>query len=108
MITYYWTIDSLGAYPEYDGEQDVVFVIYATYYGTDGTYTEGVKIAQSLIIDANEPFTPYPDLTEDQVTGWLLAALTPSQIDQMQISIQAKINADNKPPFVQLPLPWSN
>lgn len=108
MITYSWTITALNCYPQYQGEQDVVFTIYATYTGTDGTYSSSVEIAQSLILDNNSTFTPYADLTESQVLGWLLASTTPQQIDQMQAKIAAQITADNQPPFVQLPLPWSN
>jgi len=108
MITYSWTITSLGSYPQYDGEQDVVIFIDATYTGTDGTYSSSIKIGQSLIIDASTPFTPYADLTENQVLGWLTTALTPQQIDQMQAKIATQIAADNQPTIVQLPLPWSN
>ena len=108
MITYSWTITALNCYPEYQGQQDVVFTIFATYTGTDGTYSSNVEIAQSLIINTNTNFTPYADLTENQVMEWLLATLTPLQINQMQSTISTQIIADNQPPFVQLPLPWSN
>lgn len=108
MITYSWDITALNSYPEYMGEQDVVFTIFATYSGTDGTYSSEVKVIQSLILDNDTVFTPYADLTEQQVLGWLLTALTPQQIEQMQSKISAQIIADYQPPFVQLPLPWSN
>lgn len=108
MITYSWTITALNSYPEYMGNQDVVFSIFATYTGTDGTYSSSINISQSLILNNDTTFTPYSDLTEQQVLGWLLAALYPQQIDQMQAEITAQIIADNQPPFVQLPLPWSN
>ena len=108
MITYSWTITALNSYPEYQGEQDVVFTIFAIYTGTDGTYTSNIKVAQALVLNNSSTYTPYADLTENQVLGWLLEALTPQQIDQMQAKIAAQITADNQPPFVQLPLPWSN
>ena len=108
MITYSWTITSLNSYPTYKNEQDVVFAIFATYTGTDGTYTANVPSAQSLVLGNASVFTPYADLTKNQVLGWLLASLTPQQIDQMQAEIAAQINADSQPAFVQLPLPWSN
>ena len=108
MITYSWTITALNSYPEYQGEQDVVFTIFATYTGTDGTYSANIQISQALILNNNSTFTPYSELTENQVLEWLLMALTPQQIDQMQSKIATQINADNQPPFVQLPLPWSN
>jgi hypothetical protein len=108
MITYSWNITALNSYPEYQGQQDVVFTIFATYTGTDGTYSSDINISQSLIISDNSIFTPYADLTENQVLGWLLSVLTPLQINQMQSKITAQIIADNQPNFVQLPLPWSN
>lgn len=46
MITYSWAITALGSYPEYQGEQNVVFVIYATYSGTDGQFTSSIDIGQ--------------------------------------------------------------
>jgi hypothetical protein len=108
MITYSWDITALNSYPEYMGNQDVVFTIFATYTGTDGTYSSSINMSQALIIGNSSTFTPYADLTEEQVLGWLLAALTPQQISQMQSKITMQIIADNQPPFVQLPLPWSN
>jgi hypothetical protein len=108
MITYSWTITALNSYPEYQGEQDVVFTIFATYTGTDGTYSSSVEVAQSLVLGNTSVYTPYADLTETQVLGWLTEALGPQQIDQMQAKIATQITADNQPPFVQLPLPWSN
>ena len=108
MITYSWVITALGSYPEYQGEQNVVFVIYANYTGTDGKFSSSIEISQSLILDSNQPFIPYANLTENQVMGWLLAALTPQQIDQMQATIATQINADEQQSYIQLPLPWSN
>lgn len=108
MITYSWAITALGSYPEYQGEQNVVFVIYATYSGTDGQFTSSIDIGQSLILNNSQPFTSYADLTEEQVMGWLLAVLTPQQISQMQTKIAAQINADEQQSYIQLPLPWSN
>lgn len=90
------------------GNQDVVFTIYATYTGTDGTYSSDIHISQALVLDSDATFTPYADLTEQQVLGWLITALTPQQISQMQSKITTQIIADNQPLFVQLPLPWSN
>lgn len=108
MITYFWTITALNSYPEYEGEQDVVFTILATYTGTDGTYFSSIDVAQALIFSNTSTFTPYSDLTENQVLAWLTETLGPQQIEQMQLKIANQIAADNQPPFVQLPLPWSN
>jgi len=108
MITYSWAITALNCYAQYEGEQDVVFTIFATYTGTDGTYSSSVEVAQALVLSNTSTFTPYADLTQSQVLDWLTEALGPQQISQMQSKIAAQITADNQPPFVQLPLPWSN
>lgn len=108
VINYSWTITSLGSYPEYEGQADVVFVIYATYTGVDGQFSSSINVGQSLILDSNTAFTPYADLTEEQVLGWLITALTPLQISQMQTKITTQILAEQQQSYVQLPLPWSN
>jgi hypothetical protein len=51
-----------------------------------------------------EDFTPYPDLTFDQVCGWLDAGLDVVTIDaNLAQQIENLIN----PPVVSLPLPWA-
>ena len=65
----------------------------ASNYGTCGFSAPG------------DPFTPYADLTQDQVLGWIWANgvdkdATEAAVDQQ---IQNQIN----PPIVSPPLPWS-
>ena len=67
MITYSWTITALNSYPEYMGNQDVVFTIFAIYTGTDNTYSSDIHLSQALILDSDGTFTPYADLTEEKV-----------------------------------------
>lgn len=49
-------------------------------------------------------FTPYADLTQEQVLGWCYA----NGVDQavQETLVQAQIDAQINPPIVQLPLPW--
>jgi hypothetical protein len=50
-------------------------------------------------------FTPYAQLTQDQVLGWCWA----NGVDKeaTEASVQAAINNQINPPVVQPPLPWS-
>jgi len=49
-------------------------------------------------------FTPYDQLTQDQVLGWCWA----NGVDKAatEAGVQASINNSINPPVVQLPLPW--
>ena len=51
-------------------------------------------------------FTPYADLTQEQVLGWCYA----NGVDQAatEAAIQANIDNQINPPIVQPPLPWAN
>jgi hypothetical protein len=125
MITYSWKITALDTslYP-FDEKSQVVFTIYATYTGTEikdstdqpdqlpKTYLSNINLTQNLIFNNEAPFTPYADLTEEQVLGWLLDLLPQQKIDEMQVTIGKEIAdqiyADYKPFCMQQTLPWSN
>jgi hypothetical protein len=49
-------------------------------------------------------FTPYADLTQDQVLGWCWA----NGVDKfaVELSVQQQIDNQINPPVVQTPLPW--
>jgi hypothetical protein len=49
-------------------------------------------------------FTPYADLTQDQVLGWIWA----NGVDQQATEQAVQTNIDNQinPPIVTPPLPW--
>lgn len=53
-----------------------------------------------------DPFTPYADLTQDQVLGWCWANGVDK--DSAEASIQTQIDQQINPPVIQPPLPWSN
>jgi len=68
---------------------------YATAYGSVGfTYTEG------------EPFTPFNQLTQEQVLGWVWA----NGVDKAEVeaNIQRQLDDQINPPIIQPPLPWLN
>jgi hypothetical protein len=75
--------------------------------GTDGEYTAGVYGTVGLTLDPEAPFTPYADLTEAQVIGWVQDALGTEQVDAYEANVAAQIEAQINPPVVTPPLPWS-
>jgi hypothetical protein len=111
MTTITWSIEQLSCYPQELGETDVVFSaawrvngvddtsgtpLYATVYGSQGVapYTEG------------QPFTPYADLTQAQVIGWVQDAMGAEQVAAINANIEQQIESQVNPTVVTPPLPW--
>lgn len=52
-----------------------------------------------------DPFTPYADLTQDQVLGWCWD--NGVNKDETEAAVQQQLNNLINPPVVQEPLPWA-
>ena len=104
MTQIIWNVSQLDAYPEYDGEQDCVFCVHCQCNGTDGTYNGSVYSSTGVTLDAEAPFTPYADLTQDQVLGWVWE----SGVDKAatEAAVAQQIENQINPPVVSPPLPW--
>ena len=107
MPIYTWVIERLDCYPERDNQTDVVFSIHWRLNAQDGNYGASAYGTVGLTYSEGQPFTPYAQLTEAQVLGWLLAALGPDQIAQLEAALAANIAAQINPPVVSPPLPWA-
>ena len=107
MITYTWTVVQMNAYPKADGEQDVVFTVHWALSGTDGTYTGSTYGSTGVTVDGSAPFTPYADLTQDQVIGWVQDAMGAEQVASYEANIATQIQDQINPPVVTPPLPWA-
>ena len=106
-ITNVWSIVQLNAYPELDGQADVVFTVHWTLNGTDGTYNGSVYGSVGVTIDPDAPFVPYADLTQAQVIGWVQDALGEEQVASYEANVAQQIADQQGPPVVTPPLPWS-
>jgi len=106
MTTFNWIVTAMDCYPQADGETDVVFTVHWTCAGTDGTYSSSVYNTQAVTYTAGSPYTPYADLTQDQVLGWIWSA----GVDKAatEAAVQQMIDNQINPPVVTPPLPWSN
>lgn len=106
-ITNTWGVVQMDAYPEYEGESDVVFTVHWTLTGTDGTYTGSVYGTVGVTYTAGSPYTPYADLTEAQVVGWVQDALGEEQVAAYEANVATQIENQINPPVVTPPLPWA-
>lgn len=107
-ITNTWSVVQMDCYPQADGETDVVFTVHWTLSGTDGTYTGSVYGSQAVTVDPAAPFTPYADLTEEQVVGWVQDAMGAEQVAAYEANVAQQIADQIDPPVVVPPLPWAN
>jgi hypothetical protein len=62
------------------------------------------RISTAAPATAPENFTPYDQLTQDQVLGWCFS----NGVDQSAIeaNVSAQINDQINPPIIAPPLPW--
>lgn len=106
-VTYTWSVVQMDAYPEEGGETDVVFNVHWTLAGIDQTYQGYAYGSQGVSVDSTAPFTPYVDLTEAQVIGWVQTAMGAEQVATYEANVAQQIEAQINPPVVTPPLPWS-
>ena len=68
------------------------------------TYT-GTVYSTTTFEGPGDPYTPYADLTQDQVLGWCWAA----GVDKAsaEAAVQSNIDLQINPVIIQPPLPWS-
>jgi hypothetical protein len=106
MTTFNWQIEQLNCYPQAEGQTDVVFTVHWRLTGTDGTYSGSVYSTCGVTYVAGAPYTPYADLTQDQVLGWIWASGVDK--DSAEAAVQTQIDNQINPPVVSPQLPWIN
>ena len=109
-VSYFWTINPLEAYPTSSGESDVVFTAHWQLHATE-TVGETVYNAQSigtqgLTYASGSAFTPFEELTLEQVQGWVENAMGTGSVDNMKAGLAQNIANQINPPVVTLTSPW--
>ena len=103
--TYQWVVNELSTAPSEDGLTDVVKIVHWSRIATQDEIVVPSYGTMYCTTPSETDFTAYPDLTQEQVVGWLDAGLDVLTIDAyLDKQIQDIIN----PPLIVLPLPWSN
>lgn len=106
-IEYTWEIPKMATKPQEGNLNDVVVIVYwirrATCMDGGKVYTQFLEGSMACTTPSETDFTAYPDLTFEQVCGWLEAGMTYVSFDQeLAKNIEEQIN----PPTVILPNPW--
>ena len=104
MTIYIWQITSMPSYAQIDGQSDVVFQVNWQCVAQDEGYNAVSVGTVSVTYTAGSPFTPYADLTQDQVWGWINPSIDRPEIEA---NLQAMIDEQKNPSVVTPPLPWA-
>ena len=103
MASFTWNVTQMNCIPQDGSYSDVVVVVHWTCVGVQDQYSASVYSTCQLPAPEGA-FTPYADLTQDQVLGWMWA----NGVDQQATEQAVQTNIDNQinPPIVTPPLPW--
>jgi len=98
MTTFKWSISQLDRLTS-DGW---VFTVHYTVSAVEDTYSANTYSTISYIQEPGETYTPYDQLTEAQVVGWVQNALGK---DTVESSLQGQIDLQ-KNPVQATGVPW--
>jgi hypothetical protein len=104
MTTITWSVTAMDCYPQEGANTDVVFTVHWTCAGVDGTYNASIYSTCSVPTPEGT-FTPYAQLTQSQVLGWIWA----NGVDQTatEAAVEQQIQNQINPPVVTPALPWA-
>ena len=103
-ISINWIIERLLVKPTEGSYTDVVITADWRCNGSQESFS-GTCYGSCSFQPPTGSFTPYPDLTQDQVLDWCYA----NGVDKTAIEANVSLQIQNQinPPVVSLPLPWS-
>jgi hypothetical protein len=106
-IVYNWVIYKMDEVSQEGLLLDVVVTVYWTRNASTEangiTYSTNLSGAMACTTPSPTDFTAYPDLTFEQVCGWLDAGVDVPALDSKLDTLLGNLI---NPPVVSLPLPW--
>jgi hypothetical protein len=105
-IQYIWGITKIKAYPTVEDKTNVICTVEWKLTVTNGERNKQIFGTISIPIVHLEPFTPYDQLTEEQVLGWVHNEMGPVQIAQLEAGVLSQLEQMINPPVLVVPLPW--
>ena len=103
MITLSWIIERLLVKPTEGTHTDVVITADWRCNGTQESFS-GTCYGSTSFAPPSGEFTPYEDLTQEQVLNWCYA----NGVDKTAIEANVTQQIENQinPPVISPPLPW--
>jgi len=100
-----WVIEQMWVKPQEAGKTDVVVTAAWRCNGVDGDYAGTAYGTAGFTLNEGS-FTPYDQLTQDEVLGWCWA----NGVDKAEVeaAVEGQIQNQINPPIITPALPWSN
>ena len=99
-----WDVEQMDCYPTYESQTDVVFTVYWRCTAIKDQYTATLYGTVKCTYKSGQPFTPYAQLTETQVLGWVWETVNK---DATEAALNQNIYDQINPPVISPPLPWA-
>lgn len=106
-IVYVWQFSSLNVKLKENDLSDVVYSVNWHLSGTEGAYSANVYGSCGVQPPQPDAFTPYDQLTEAQVQGWVETALGADKVAAYKDNITKQIELQKNPVDASLQPPWS-
>ena len=107
MNTYTWLIDSLECYPMAESQSNVVCNVHWRVNATDGVHNATIYGVQPIDYVDGKSFTPFENLSLNEVIGWVQSAIGETEVAAIQIGLNNQINNLANPTVIFPALPWS-
>jgi hypothetical protein len=105
-ITYNWNFNPLECYPTESGHSDVVFNVHWQLSAITGSYGASSIGTQMVGPLGSGSFTPFEELTKEQVQGWVVDAMGTGSVESMYANLATQIENQITPPTINLTAPW--
>lgn len=105
-----WTITRMQCLAQADWQTDVVIVASWNCNGAvvqnNVPYASDYSGTLTFTLDPSVPITPFNQLTQDQVLGWVWQE--PNLKQTVESNVSSQLDRLINPPVTTPPLPWSN
>jgi hypothetical protein len=105
-VTYTWDITDIKKAQQVDGLTDVIVHIRWKKIGTDEKGTIGEFVGATPLTASSGSFTPYEELTKEQVLGWIQSIVVGPYEQHVTDQIQKQIIKKNDPWLIVQTAPW--
>jgi len=111
MKNYTWKVTNLYTIDtdtETDYVVDAIYEVVGTEESGGETYTSSLIGTATFEVVQGDSFTPYADLTDAMVVGWVKEELGADGVSNYEASVGGMIDSEITPPVSpeNTPLPW--
>jgi hypothetical protein len=103
-----WSIEQMQCFPQFEGKENVVYVVNWLLTGTQGDYTAHIYSTANFEYTPGSPYTEYASLTPEQVIGWVKDSLGAEKVREYEAKLDEELAKKAAPQLVTTGLPWVN